>query len=129
MQDGTYAIRNDLARLAQFVEARRSSEVVTEVNSVELFWEIWHPTAFQVVNTEARQSFGLDQDPPPLVPEMENAFLAEIARLESECRIPYAPDTEDWRSGTTMEQFNAGSQYIHIGAASALRHWRRGRLL
>ena len=125
LQDGTCVIRQDLFKLSQFVKARRSIEVVTEVNSAELFWEIWRPTAIQVGDTEARSSSDLDENPPPLAPEMENAFLGEIARLESECRIPYAPDTEDWRSGTTMEQFNAGSQYVHVGAASALRHWKR----
>ncbi len=126
LQDGTGAIRQDLFKLSQFVKARNSTSVDYEVSPVDLFWEVWRPTAAPLDGSKARNISGLDEDPPHLPPEIENSFLEELARLEKECRIPpYSPDTDDWRNGTTMEQFNEGSRYVHVGAASALRHWRR----
>ena len=118
-QGNPVRVRMDIVYLSLFVKELDSTGVVDEVKPVELFWEAWRPRAILL------DVGGFDEDPPPLPPDKENMFLEKLAELEHRLRIPYSPDTDDWRNGTTMEQFSKGSQYIHVGAASALRHWRR----
>ncbi len=117
--------RMDLYALSQFVKARASSGVADAVSSTELFWETLRPRADYLDDRRHKFPFGYDEEPQALPDDMESRFLEILAEQERECRIHPSPDTDDWRNGTTMEQFNAGSQYIHVGAASALRQWRR----
>ncbi len=118
-QGNPVRVRMDLVYLSLLVKELDSTGVVDEVKPVELFWEAWRPRAILL------DVGGFDEDPPPLHPDKEKAFLEKLAELECRFRIQYLPDTDDWRAGTTVEQFKEGSLYIHMGAASALRRLRR----
>ena len=108
----------------QLMESELSGEIEEDaVRPIELFWKALRPQYVKLIAEWPQSPFV--ENPPDLPPEEENEFLERLANLEHACRIPYTPDFENWRDGTTMEQFKAGSRYIHIAAASALRHLKR----
>ena len=79
-------VRMDLVYLSLLVNELDSTGVVDEVKPVELFWEAWRPRAILL------DVGGFDEDPPPLPPDKENAFLEKLAELECKIRIPYSPE-------------------------------------
>ena len=85
---------------------------------VELFWQAWRPQYIKLFANWPAES-DLVENPPDLPPDDESEFLERLAVLERAFRICYEPDSE------TAIDFEAASRYVHVGAASALRHWRR----
>ena len=121
-----FGFRMDKFALHRMETALSGGSERDSVLPVELFWQAWRPQ-YQYL-----ESFGewpprdLDENPPDLSPGDENEFLERLAKLERACpNPPYTPDNEKWRNGPNVEQFNVGSRYIHIAAASALRHLKR----
>ena len=103
--------------LAEFMEARASGNGVDETKGVLLFWHTHRPSRIrEEVAVAADDS---DEEIPPLPEDLEDVFLGELAELERGCRIPYVPDSEE------SNDFEAVSRYVHVGAASALRHLKR----
>ena len=108
----TGTIRTDLLALSGFFKAREADGQPGESAIVNLFWEMWQPRL-------ALGDAGED-NPQDLAIEFEDPLIEELARLERECRIPYKPDSEVWER-LPEEVFGAALQYVHVGAASALR--------
>ena len=102
----TKTLRTDLHALSLFIKAREAGSTPNEQTLVNLFWEMWRP------RLDPGDAQDLQDNPPPLDSDIEDALLEELARRERECRIPYEPDS-DVRG------------YVHVGAASALRHRKR----
>ena len=81
-------------------------------DGVKLFWDMWRPK-----DTSSDAGEG---SLPALDDDLEDAVLEELARLERECRITYIPDED-----LLEEHLETAIQYVHIGAASALRRRKR----
>ena len=111
--------RTDLYALAEFVEARASGQL-NSMNAIHLFWETWKP---RVMVTVGSDPIGYTNEEPPTLPEdIEEAFLEILAELEREYKVDYETDSE------SAIDFEAASLYVHVGAASALRHVKRSDL-
>ena len=108
--------RTDLDALAEFMETRASGNGVVELKLAKLFWHTHKPSSIVEVAVIADDS---DEEFSNLPQDLENAFLEELAQLEREYRIPYVPDSED------PIDVQAASRYVHVSAASALRHLKR----
>ena len=100
----TKTFRMDLLALSEFIKAREAGSTPNEQTLVNLFWEMWRP------RLDPGDAQDLQDNPPPLDSDIEDALLEELARRERKCRIPYEPDSD---------------VYVHVGAASALRHRKR----
>ena len=109
--------RSDLNALAEFVEARDSGQL-DATKAISLFWETWKP---RVMLTVGADPIGYtNEEPPALDEDLEAALLEALAELEQEYRILYEPDSE------SAIDFEAASRYVHVAAASALKHLRKG---
>ena len=109
----TKMLRADLHALYEFDKARGSDSTP---DGVKLFWDMWRPWNMFDLETPFGNLPALDDD-------LEDAVLKELARLESECRISYVPDAD-----LLEEHLEAAVQYVHVGAASALRRRKRDGL-
>lgn len=103
----TKMCRTDLVELCEFDKARSSGSTP---DGVKLFWDMWRPQYVALGEGSLRD---LDSD-------IEDAVLEELARLERKCKIPYVPDDD-----LVEEHLEAAIQYVHVGAASALRRRKR----
>ena len=111
--------RNDLSHYSLFVRGRDSEGNADEKIPVDLFWETWFPHT-------SDSFFDAFYEPKPLPEDIESHFLEGLAEQERECRIPYVPDRDDLSDlAATDGQFQLGHQYVHVAAASALRHFKR----
>ena len=109
--------RTDLNVLSEFVAARDSGQL-DAMKAINLFWETWKP---RVMVTVGNDPIGYTNEELPSLPdELETEILDLLAGLERELRIYYEPDSEG------SIDFEAASIYVHMGAASALRHLGRG---
>ena len=113
----TTGLRTDLVALVQFAAARGSDNAPEESREIELFWEMWRPRYTSLVEGSLPD---FQDNPPVLDDDIEDAVLEELARLEREYRISYVPDAD-----LLEEHLEAAVQYVHVGAASALRHRQR----
>ena len=112
----TKMLRTDLGAMDEFDKAISSDSTL---DGVKLFWEVWRPRY-----TLVEGSLLGDQDnPPALDDDLEDGVLEELARLERECRISYVPDED-----LIEEHLEDAIQYVHVGAASALRRRKRDDL-
>ena len=111
--------RSDLNALAEFIETRESGQP-DALTTVRLFWETLNPCIMVAVASVPVGN--TDEEPPSLPDELEAEYLETLADLERKCRVYYAPDSEN------SIGFDAASQHVHVGAASALRHRRRDGL-
>ncbi len=114
MVSQTGEVRPDIWALLSFVNARGFGGAVDETKAIDLFWEIVKP---QVHYMGSQWFVHLAEETPPLLEEVETALLENLAEQERACRLAgYSPDLEDPVDSV------AACQYIHVGAASALRH-------
>ena len=112
-------VRNDLLHYFLFVRGRDSGENADDKIPVDLFWETWFPHT-------SDSFFNALYEPKPLPEDIESHFLEGLAEQERECRVPYVPDRDALSDPTaTNGQFQLGHQYVHVAAASALRHFKR----
>ena len=119
--DRTKRIRTDLLALGQFDMTRSSDSTPDEV---KLFWEMWRPSD----HFSAEGSPPAIQDnPQALDDDIEDTVLEELALLERECRISYVPDA-DLSKEQLDDLIEPAIQYVHVGAASALRREKRDGL-
>ena len=110
----TNTFRRDLVALLLFVKAREADSAADEQAVVNLFWETWRP------RLDSGNVGQLEDNPPQLDQDIEDALLEELARLERERRIRSKPDAD-----FLEEHLEAAVQYVHLGAASALRRRKR----
>lgn len=111
----TNTFRLDLMALRQFVKAREAGKAPDEDALVTLFWEMLRP---RLDDGEFRDN------PPPLDADIECILLEGLARLERQCRVPPEPGSDRLEG----ERYEHAIQYVHVGAASALRHRKRDGL-